>query len=134
MDSNKILSNISKYLESIFIMNKHSLWFDITATLIVGIIILLIIKKKRVKSQPNELLQKAKKNPVNMDNLMLSINNSKMLYKELSKKCHPDNFVNTDKYIIAEEIFKEISAYKRDFTALQNIKGRAEVSLGVRFK
>ena len=42
-----------------------------------------------------------------MNNLMDSIHNSRNLYKELSKKCHPDRFINDPKQKIAEEIFQD---------------------------
>ena len=45
----------------------------------------------------------SKKNNIDMDNLMNSIHNSRTLYKELSKKCHPDRFINDPKQKIAEE-------------------------------
>ena len=40
-----------------------------------------------------------------MNNLMDSMHKSRNLYKELSKKCHPDRFINNPKQKIAEEIF-----------------------------
>ncbi|MCH3884774.1 hypothetical protein [Tenacibaculum aquimarinum] len=69
-----------------------------------------------------------------MDALMNNINSSKLLYKELSRVCHPDRFVNSDKQKIAEEIFKNISKNKRKFKELEILKERAINELKIKFK
>jgi len=79
-------------------------------------------------------IRTAKKSAVDMDNLMNSINGSKELYKELSRSCHPDRFINSDKQKVAEEIFQEISKNKRDFKKLTELKERAITELNINFK
>lgn len=76
----------------------------------------------------------AKKADVDMDNLMNSINGSKDLYKQLSRDCHPDRFINSDKQKIAEVIFQDISKNKRDFKKLTELKERAKIELNINFK
>ncbi|MGR7813784.1 hypothetical protein [Lacinutrix undariae] len=71
---------------------------------------------------------------VNMGDLMDNINLSKSLYKQLSKTCHPDRFIGTDKNENAQEIFQEISNHKRDYKKLQELKLRAENELNLKFK
>ncbi|HLU86830.1 MAG TPA: hypothetical protein VKZ44_03675, partial [Taishania sp.] len=80
---------------------------------------------------PKEKLKTAKSTSIDMDNLMNSINGAGELYKELSRKCHPDRFVKSDKQSLAEEIFQEISKNKRNFKALQDLKVRAKNELEI---
>jgi hypothetical protein len=108
-------------------------WFWISFLELI-IIILLIISRRNRSSDLNEDKIKSMKNAkVDMAGLMNSINSSKELYKELSKKCHPDRFVNTDKQEIADLLFQEITQSKRDFGALEKLKIRAEKELGIKF-
>jgi len=79
-------------------------------------------------------MRNAKKSEVDMENLMNSINGSKDLYKKLSRTCHPDRFINSDKQELAEEIFQDISKYKRDFKKLTELKERAVTELNINFK
>jgi len=79
-------------------------------------------------------MRNAKKSDVDMDNLMNSINGSKDLYKKLSRTCHPDRFINSDKQKLAEEIFQDISKHKRDFKKLTELKERAIAELNINFK
>lgn len=68
-----------------------------------------------------------------MENLMDSINGARTLYKELSRKCHPDRFVNTPKEKIAQEIFQEITKNQRNFEKLKLLKEKAINSLNINF-
>lgn len=101
------------------------------------IILFLIFRSKRVNNNlafndvAKKDIKKTQKTDIDMDNLMSSINSSRNLYKELSKKCHPDRFVNTDKQDLAEKIFQEISRNKRDFKKLNKLKSRAEKELNI---
>jgi hypothetical protein len=76
----------------------------------------------------------SRKNDINMDNLMNNIHNSRLLYKELSRKCHPERFVNDPKQKIAEEIFQEISKNERNHKELSLLKLRAINELNLTFK
>jgi len=116
-----------------------SIW--IWLTIIEFLIILyLIFRLKRVnknlafKDVAKKDIKNSQKMDIDMDNLMNSINSSRDLYKELSKKCHPDRFVNSDKQDLAEKIFQEISRNKRDFEKLNKLKLRAEKELNINFK
>lgn len=75
--------------------------------------------------------EKAKNTSIDMNNLMDSINNSNSLYKELSRKYHPDRFVNTPKQELAEKIFQEISRNKRNYEKLTLLKQQAESELDI---
>lgn len=113
-----------------------SFWFWASLIEFVVIILLLVKLKKR---NPNlafaeltkDKMKNAKDTNINMDNLMNSINGSRDLYKELSRLCHPDRFVNKPEQKIAEEIFQEISRHKRNHGKLTELKERAKTELNI---
>ncbi|WP_298328416.1 hypothetical protein [uncultured Dokdonia sp.] len=118
----------------------ENMWFWIAAIEIVVIIILLLklFRKKSIDSSLDDIamskLKKARKSSVDMNELMLSINGAKGLYKELSRVCHPDRFVNSDLQGEAQEIFQEISKHKRDYSKLLALKEQAKTTLNINFK
>ncbi|SFJ32649.1 J domain-containing protein [Olleya namhaensis] len=116
-----------------------SIWFWVALVQFLVILFLLIkLKKKQRNLKFGDIsknsLNNAKKGEVDMANLMNSISGSKDLYKKLSRVCHPDRFINTDKQNIAEDIFQEISKYKRDFNKLTELKQRAIKELNINLK
>ena len=64
---------------------------------------------------------------------MNSITHSKELYKELSKKCHPDRFVNTHLQEVADKLFQEITANQRNHKRLTELKKQAQNELNINF-
>lgn len=116
-----------------------SIWFWV-ALIELFIIVFLFFKLKKKGNDlkfgdlSKDKMRNAKKSDVDMDNLMNSINGSKDLYKELSRTCHPDRFINSDKQKLAEEIFQDISKHKRDFKKLTELKERAITELNINFK
>jgi hypothetical protein len=125
--TNDSIVKVSTVQSSTYISNIW-LWISIFELLII-IFLFYKLKNKRPELEfgdlPKDKLKTAKSTSIDMDNLMNSINGAGELYKELSKKCHPDRFVNSDKQSLAEEIFQEISKNKRNFKALQDLKVRA---------
>jgi hypothetical protein len=116
-----------------------SIWFWI-ALIELLIIVYLIFKPKKKNSElafgdlSKKKLRNSKKSEIDMSNVMNSINSSKTIYKELSRVCHPDRFINSDKQLIAEEIFQDITKNKRDFKKLTELKERAIIELNIKFK
>jgi len=111
-------------------------WIAIVEFFLILFLIWKLNGKKRpphFSDLPKDKLRKAKKTEINMGNLMHSINGSRELYVELSRVCHPDRFINTDKQEIASEIFKEISNNKRNYEKLSGLKERAITELNVTF-
>lgn len=128
---NEVIANSNSTLFSIWF------WIALTELIIVIFLILKLNKKHRnlkFRDIPKDKLKNASKSDVDMDNLMNSINGSKKLYKELSRTCHPDCFINSVKQKIAEEIFQEISKNKRDFKKLTELKQRAIKELNINLK
>ena len=87
--------------------------------------------KKHVKTKGELDIEDYKKSKIDMNGLMNSINKSKSLYKKLSRVCHPDRFINSNKRALAEELFKEITRNKRDYEKLEELKERASQELGI---
>lgn len=128
---------ISSTGNSITFQSSIWIWLALIEFLI---ILFLIFKLKRVNNNlafndvTKKDIKKSQKTDIDMDNLMNSINGSRDLYKTLSKKCHPDRFVNTEQQGLAEKIFQEISKNKRDFGKLNELKSKAEKELNINFK
>jgi uncharacterized protein YozE (UPF0346 family) len=113
------------------------LWIALIEFMIIVFLIVKLKKKQHVLKFENlskEKMKSAKESEIDMTNLMNSINKSKELYKELSRYCHPDRYINTDKQKTAEEIFQEISKHKRDFKKLSELKEKATDVLNINFK
>lgn len=118
--------------------SSFSIWFWIALVEFLMIVILLVILLRRNFTSKNvneqsEELKKAKNTNINMDDLMGDINHSKDLYKELSRVCHPDKFINSELEHKAELIFQEISKNKRNYKKLLELKERAKVELNLNF-
>lgn len=116
----------------------NSIWFWI-AIVELSLILILVYKLKSKKNIPelsdldSKIIMDSKKSNIDMDNLINSIHNSRGLYKELIKKCHPDRFINDPKQKNAEEIFQEITKNERNFEKLNSLKLRAENELNINF-
>jgi uncharacterized membrane-anchored protein YhcB (DUF1043 family) len=123
----QILSDTSKISNVTFDGNNLvSAFWKYTAIGELLIIIFLVIlyfktREKKLTSIETEL-KKAKNNNVNMDDLMLNINNSRNLYKLLSKNCHPDRFINSISHSEVELLFQKITENKRNFQELVKLK------------
>ena len=120
-----------------YMNDSISIWVWIAAIEFV-LIVLLLLKLYRQKGKKFDLLEVKKSDlkksgNIDMNNLMNSIHHSRELYKELSKNCHPDRFVNTPKQEIAEEIFQKISRNKRNYEQLMFIKEEAKNKLNLNF-
>jgi hypothetical protein len=131
-----IINNKIVPIEKVSITN--SIWFWISVIELTIILVLLFkSKSKRAVSELSDLDSKnikgAKNNSIDMDNLLNSIHNSKRLYRELSKKCHPDRFINDPKQLTAQEIFQEITLNEKNFEKLSLLKVRAENELNITF-
>jgi hypothetical protein len=129
----------SVVIETIANNGTTSIWFWVALVEFALIVLLLFRVKKKVADLKfgdlsKDNLRTAKKTDVDMNDVMNNINSSKGLYKKLSRTCHPDRFINSDKQKIAEEIFQEISRNKRNFKKLTELKERATAELNINFK
>jgi hypothetical protein len=116
--------------------NQVNLWMLVAIFEFLIILWLLSKLKKRNSGLDFQNVSKAdlkdlKNQSIDMDNLMNSINKSKELYKELSKKCHPDRFVNTDLQEVADKLFQEITLNQRNYNRLIELKEEAKQKLNI---
>lgn len=115
-----------------------NIWFWLCLIELI-IILVLLFKVKRANSNltfadlNKDNLKKSKEASIDFGNVMNSINGAGELYKELSRKCHPDRFIDSPLQKHAEEIFQEISKNKRDFEKLSALKERAISELKITF-
>jgi hypothetical protein len=136
MDTTQIvqLINISEVPENV--SESISVWFWVALGEMFFILLLLLLKQKKQKSDfvgvSKSDFKEAGQN-ADMKNLVNSIAKSQTLYKELSRKCHPDRFVNTPLQVIAEELFQEISLNKRNYKKLIALKEVAIEKLNINF-
>lgn len=136
------MNALLKIATKIIPMEKVSYFHSVTfwiALIELTVIIFLLYKLKSKKGiyeltdLETKNIKGSKNNTIDMDNLMNSIHNSRTLYKELSKKCHPDRFINDSKQKKAEEIFQEITKNERNYEKLSSLKLRAENELNISF-
>ena len=109
------------------------LWIAAAEFFIILFLLLKIFKKKKTVVDPeiSEILSVAKNSDMDMNSLMDNINKSRGLYKQLSTKCHPDRFADTEISNKANEIFQEITKNKRDYKRLLELKIIAETELNI---
>ena len=62
-------------------------------------------------------------------NVVESFSKAKALYKILCKKCHPDRFVEEEKKLIAENLFKRVQHNRYDYETLKCISDEVDQSL-----
>lgn len=67
--------------------------------------------------------------PVDYKGLFVSMGQGQELFNQLKKRCHPDRFVGTEKYHIAEELFKEVQANSTNYDALMKLRARIDNDL-----
>ncbi|MAZ72339.1 MAG: molecular chaperone DnaJ [Flavobacteriaceae bacterium] len=120
-------------------LNDEFNWWIVFASIEFLLIVFLLIKLLKTNREQSVItngfdeLRKAKSNDIDMTNLMNSINSSRVLYKELSRKCHPDRFQDEMIKRKADIIFQDISRHKRDHTRLTELKQLAEKELNINF-
>jgi hypothetical protein len=97
------------------------------------IILFLFWKRKINESESIESIEfkKYKRTNLDMKDLMKDLNLSKSLYKELSRKYHPDKFIGSPFMERAQEIFQTIQQNKTNYKKLLEIKESAELELKI---
>ena len=120
-----------------YTINPIWLWISIVEFILLIILLIQLRKCLKKDSALNNIskdkLKNAQNAEVDMSNLMDSINKSRDLYKELSRKCHPDKFINSEYQEIANAIFQEISNEQRNYEKLSALKIRAIKELNIKF-
>ena len=110
------------------------IWFWLSITEFITIIIVLLSQNRRKFKSSMFKMDKDKvlKEEIDFDNIINSSFNSKALYDELIRKCHPDRFVqNTEKNKMAMLLSQEITKNKNDIKRLQEIREQAIKQLNI---
>ena len=126
------ISPIFRNLFTITILDRFNIrnfsWIIISILGLIIILFLIFRRKNGNRSFSNDEISNMKKyknSNIEMDNLMENIYESRNLYKELSRKYHPDRFVNSPNQYLAQEIFQEITKNKRNMKILLTLKKKA---------
>ncbi len=117
---------------------KYDIWFWIALFELIIIVYLiykwkLINKRRSFSISGQKEILKSKSNEVDMSNVITSMHASADLYKELSRKCHPDRFVNSPLQDKAQEIFQELNKNRRNHAKLLELKNIATQELKINF-
>ena len=83
--------------------------------------IVKLFKIKRKETEINQLINNYKKQEVNMNDLMQSINKSNDLYNKMKVEFHPDKYQNSIFYNEIVSHYQEITKSKRDYLKLFEI-------------
>lgn len=92
--------------------------------LYVSLVLILIILYNSFAGKRSTRLDKFKKSNIDMMAVMDDINKSRDLYKELSRKYHPDRFTDKDDKDRAEGFMKEITKHKNNYAKLLELKNQ----------
>jgi hypothetical protein len=117
-------------------METLKLYFWQALTIIEFLVILWfitrwLISKKKQLPERQEIL-KSKESIVDMEDLMKDIYLSEALFRELSRKCHPDRFAGSDLENRANELFKLIQTNKSNYRELEVLKESAIIELNIK--
>ena len=125
MIEKKIMGIFMEFMAREFMNNPIWFWVSLLEAFI--IIALIIRRRKNSKKLAfadisKEKIKNAQNQNIDMTDVINSINKSQVLYKELSKRCHPDLYLDEERKAMAENIFKEISKHKRNYQKLLELK------------
>lgn len=127
-DTLELISNSD--IKGVIDNSKYNIWL-IIALIEFVIILLMFVKIRKHKWINNidtdlEKLKGEKSNKIDMNNIVNSIYSSETLYKDLSKKYHPDRFINEEDREKANTIFQEITKNKRNYQKLIELQQLAQ--------
>ena len=84
-------------------------------------------KKAQIK---NEVMQEGS---IDFSNVLNNAFNSKEIYDDLKKKCHPDRFVDdAEREVIANELFQRITQNQHNIDNLRKLREEAVQKLGIK--
>jgi hypothetical protein len=112
---------------------KQHFWelFAIFELLVIIWLIIKYVKQKKKRSPEEEQIRQAKENKVDMEDLMKDLHLSSELFRELSRKCHPDRFAGSDLESPANELFQLIQQNKSNYRELVALKEKAITELNI---
>lgn len=110
-------------------------WVALIEFIIIAFIVFLIWKQKtKTLSKKDKHKKEGRNSTIDFGNIINSSFNSRQLYDELKRKCHPDRFVDDkDKNEYAEKLFQEISKNQTNYDKLIELKHKAKEILNINF-
>lgn len=123
----QVADSTNQGINNISIVSEKPIWFWVAIVEFLIILFIIFLKNKNGKMENGKFdeINSYKNKEVDTQNVVDSIFKSKNLFKELSKKYHPDKFFNTDKHEIAQEIFQQITDNKNNYTKLKELETEA---------
>jgi len=117
--------------------NNHSnFWFYIAAVelVIIGSVLFYYSRKKRKEQLTGneKFFEDSKNNDIDMDEVLFDINNSgeaRKFFKQLSKKYHPDKFLDPAMNAKAIIIYQEMTKNKLNLKNLKELEKKAKAEL-----
>lgn len=114
---------------------ENTNWWMWLALLELGLISLLVLNQKigKKNNRKRKLREDSLGQEVNFKNVIESSFHAKAMYDLLKVKCHPDRFPDTEKNVVADALFQEITRNKRNLEKLTELKAEAEKKLSITF-
>lgn len=111
-----------------------NIWLIVAIVEFAVIVYLLLTKlniSNRKKAQiKNEVMQEGS---IDFSNVLNNAFNSKEIYDDLKKKCHPDRFVDdAEREAIANELFQRITQNQHNIDNLRKLREEAVQKLGIK--
>lgn len=111
-----------------------NIWLIVTIVEFAVIVYLLLTKLNISNSKKaqikNEVMQEGS---IDFRNVFNNAFNSKEIYDDLKKKCHPDRFVDdAEREAIANELFQRITQNQHNIDNLRKLREEAVQKLGIK--
>ena len=111
-----------------------NIWLIVTIVEFAVIVYLLLTKLNISNSKKaqikNEVMQEGS---IDFSNVLNNAFNSKEIYDDLKKKCHPDRFVDdAEREAIANELFQRITQNQHNIDNLRKLREEAVQKLGIK--
>lgn len=111
-----------------------NIWLIVTIVEFAVIVYLLLTKLNISNSKKaqikNEVMQEGS---IDFRNVFNNAFNSKEIYDDLKKKCHPDRFVDdAEREVIANELFQRITQNQHNIDNLRKLREEAVQKLGIK--
>lgn len=111
-----------------------NIWL-IVAIVEFAVIVYLLLTKLNISNSKkaqnkNEVMQEGS---IDFSNVLNNAFNSKEIYDDLKKKCHPDRFVDdAEREAIANELFQRITQNQHNIDNLRKLREEAVQKLGIK--
>ena len=111
-----------------------NIWLIVTIVEFAVIVYLLLTKLNISNSKKaqikNEVMQEGS---IDFSNVLNNAFNSKEIYDDLKKKCHPDRFVDdAEREVIANELFQRITQNQHNIDNWRKLREEAVQKLGIK--